>query len=96
LSDGILDPVHHQVVALDANGTPIYFISSDLCLFSPAFYDSVMRELPEATGIDPTHVLWSVPHSHSAPEIGPSGSSRGGQRRNAQLGDERLEPEAQR
>ena len=70
-SDGVLDPIHHKVVALDANGTPFYLISSDLCLFSPAFYDSVMRELQEATGIDPKHVLWSVTHSHAAPEIGP-------------------------
>ena len=70
-SDGVLDPIHHKVVALDAGGTPFYLISSDLCLFSPAFYDSVMRELQEAMGIDPKHVLWSVTHSHSAPEIGP-------------------------
>ena len=70
-SDGVLDPIYHKVVALDAGGTPFYLISSDLCLFSPAFYDSVMRELQKATGIDPKHVLWSVTHSHSAPEIGP-------------------------
>jgi len=70
-SDGVLDPIHHKVVALDASGTPFYLISSDLCLFSPGFYDSVMRELQEAAGIDPKHVLWSVTHSHSAPEIGP-------------------------
>jgi hypothetical protein len=70
-SDGVLDPIYHRVVAMDAGGTPFYLISSDLCLFSPTLYDSVTRELQKATGIDPRHVLWSVTHSHSAPEIGP-------------------------
>ena len=70
-SDGVLDRIYHRVLALDAGGTPFYLISSDLCLFSPGFYDTVTTELQKATGIDPKHVLWSVTHSHAAPEIGP-------------------------
>jgi neutral ceramidase len=70
-SDGVLDPIFHRVVAIDAGGTPFYLISSDLCLFSPGFYDTVTSELQKATGIDPKHVLWSVTHSHAAPEVGP-------------------------
>lgn len=70
-SDGVLHPIYHRVLALDAGGSALYLISSDLCLFSPAFYDSVMVELQKATAIDPKHVLWSVTHSHAAPEIGP-------------------------
>jgi len=46
-------------------------IATDLCLFSPNFHESVMRELQTRTGIDPAHVWWSVTHTHAAPELGP-------------------------
>src|SRR4029453_17593399 len=58
-SAGVLDRIHHKLLAFEASGTPFYLISTGPCLFSPAFYDGVMRELQEATGIDPKHVLWS-------------------------------------
>jgi neutral ceramidase len=70
-STGVLDHIYHRVLALDAGGTPFYLISSDLSLFSPTFYDSVMRELHSKTGIDPKQVWWSVTHTHAAPEVGP-------------------------
>ena len=70
-SDGVLDPIFHRVVALDSGDTQLYLIASDLCLFSPTLYDSVMRELQQETGIDPKQVLWSVTHSHATPEVGP-------------------------
>ncbi len=70
-STGVLDRIYHRVLALDAGGTPFYLISTDVCLFSPNFHDAVMRELRDKTGIDPTHVWWSVTHTHAAPEIGP-------------------------
>jgi hypothetical protein len=70
-STGVLDPIYHRVVALDTGGTQFYLISSDLCLFSPTLYDSVTSDLQKETGIDPKHVLWSVTHTHAAPEIGP-------------------------
>ncbi len=70
-STGVLDPIYHRVVMLDAGGVELVLISSDLCLFSPTLHDSVMRDLQKATGIDPAHVLWSVTHTHAAPEVGP-------------------------
>jgi hypothetical protein len=70
-SDGVLDNIFHRVVALEAGDTQFYVISSDLCLFSPTFYDTVTRELQKETGIDPKQVLWSVTHSHATPEVGP-------------------------
>jgi len=70
-SDGVLDNIYHRVVALDTGEAQFYLIASDLCLFSPTFYDSVTRDLQKETGIDPKHVLWSVTHSHAAPEVGP-------------------------
>ena len=70
-SDGVLDRIYHRVLALDAGGTPFYLISTDVCLFSPSFHDTVMRELQTRTGVDPAHVWWSVTHTHAAPELGP-------------------------
>src|SRR4029453_11343477 len=70
-STGVLDPIYHRVVMLEAGGSVLVLIASDLCLFSPSLYDDVMREVRQATGIDPAHVLWSVTHTHAAPEIGP-------------------------
>ena len=70
-SDGVHDKIYHRVLALEASGTPFYLISTDVCLFSPSFYDTVMQELQTRTGIDPTHVWWSVTHTHAAPELGP-------------------------
>jgi hypothetical protein len=71
-SDGVLDNIYHRVIAMDSGDAPFYLISSDLCLFSPALYDSAMTELQKQTGINPKHVLWSVTHTHAAPEVGPS------------------------
>ena len=70
-STGVLDPIFHRVVALEAAGTPFYLIASDLCLFSPTLYGRVTRDLQKELGIDPKHVLWSVTHSHATPEVGP-------------------------
>ena len=71
-SDGVLDNIHHRVVAMDAGGAQFYLISSDLCLFSPTLYDEVTADLQKETGINPKHLLWSVTHTHAAPEVGPS------------------------
>src|SRR3954467_8303791 len=70
-SNGVHDNIYHRVLALQAGGTPFYLISTDVCLFSPNFFDSVMRELQNRTGVDPAHVWWSVTHTHAAPELGP-------------------------
>lgn len=70
-SNGVHDNIYHRVLALEAGGTSFYLISTDVCLFSPNFFDSVMRELQNRTGIDPAHVWWSVTHTHAAPELGP-------------------------
>ena len=70
-SNGVHDNIYHRVLALDAGGTPFYLISTDVCLFSPNFYESVMRELQRRSGINPEQVWWSVTHTHAAPEIGP-------------------------
>ena len=70
-STDVLDRIYHRVLALESGAAQFYLLSSDLCLFSPTLYDSVMRDLQQETGIDPKHVMWSVTHTHAAPEIGP-------------------------
>jgi len=70
-STGVHDRIYHRVLALEAGGTAFFLISTDVCLFSPNFHDTVMRDLQSRTGIDPASVWWSVTHTHAAPELGP-------------------------
>lgn len=72
-STGVLDPIYHRVVALDAGGEEVFLAASDLCLFSPEVYDDVAAELERTMGIPRTHFWWSVTHSHAAPEVGAPG-----------------------
>src|SRR5690349_13249834 len=54
-STGVHDPIYHRVIAMDAGDTQFFLISSDLCLFSPALYDDVVR----GTGLDRKQIWWS-------------------------------------
>ncbi len=70
-STGVHDKLYHRVVAMDSGSAQFYLIASDLCLFSPSFYDEVARDLRKETGIEPKQMWWSVTHTHAAPEVGP-------------------------
>src|SRR5262245_57646504 len=72
-STGVHDPIFHRVVAMDDGETKIILVSTDLCLFSPTVYDEAARRIERATGIAALRLLWTVTHTHSAPEIGPPG-----------------------
>lgn len=72
-STGINDPIFHRVLLLDDGKTQFVWASSDLCLFSPSFYDSMAAALDKRFGIKPVNFWWSVTHTHSAPEVGPPG-----------------------
>ncbi len=67
------DPIFHRVVVIDNGKTQFYLVSTDLCMFSPSFYDEVAAELKQQMGIEPKQFWWSVTHTHSAPEVGPRG-----------------------
>ncbi|MBS1835814.1 MAG: neutral/alkaline non-lysosomal ceramidase N-terminal domain-containing protein, partial [Acidobacteria bacterium] len=49
------------------------FVSSDFCVFSPQVFDDFAAALKAKTGIERQNVLWTVTHTHSAPELGPPG-----------------------
>jgi len=72
-SDGIANRIYHRIVAVDDGTTTIYLVSSDLCLFSPAYYDKVAQDVQQQLGIPPQSLWWTVTHTHSAPEVGPPG-----------------------
>ncbi len=72
-STGVHDPLFHKIVALDDGRTQFFLVSTDIALFSPAFYDEFCAELKQQTGIERMNVWWSVTHTHSAPELGPPG-----------------------
>jgi hypothetical protein len=72
-STGVHDPIFHRIVAMDDGNTRLLLVSSDLCLFSPTVYDDAAQRIQKETGIPPIQFLWTVTHTHSAPEIGPPG-----------------------
>ncbi|MBL0157055.1 MAG: neutral/alkaline non-lysosomal ceramidase N-terminal domain-containing protein [Bryobacterales bacterium] len=75
-STGVHDPLFHKIVALDDGRTQFFLVSTDIALFSPAFYDEFCAELKQQTGIERSNVWWSATHTHSAPELGPPGLAR--------------------
>ncbi len=75
-STGVHDPLFHRIVALDDGSTQFFLVSTDIALFSPAFYDEFCTELKQQTGIDRVNIWWTVTHTHSAPELGPAGLAR--------------------
>src|ERR1035438_7859453 len=75
-SIGVHDPIYHRVVAMESGDTQFYLISTDICLYSPAFYDEVAAQLQKELGIDPKNVWWSTTHTHAAPEVGPPGVTK--------------------
>jgi hypothetical protein len=74
-SDGVNDRLYHRVAALDDGTTRLFIISSDICEFSPAYYDEVARKIQRELGIAPESIWWTATHTHSAPEVGPPGAS---------------------
>lgn len=72
-SDSVHDRIFHRIAALDDGKTTIFFVSTDICLFSPAYYDDVAKDVQRELGIRPQDLWWTATHSHSAPEIGPPG-----------------------
>ncbi len=72
-SDGVHDHLYHRIVAMDDGKTQFFLVSTDICGFSPSWYDQVVRELGAQTGVKPIQVWWTVTHTHSAPEVGPPG-----------------------
>lgn len=75
-STGVHDPLFHRIVALDDGQTQFYLVSTDIALFSPAFYEEFCRELKRQTGIERTNIWWTATHTHSAPELGPPGLAK--------------------
>ncbi len=74
-SDGINDRLYHRVAVLDDGRAQLFIVSSDLCEFSPAYYDQVAAQVQRKLSIAPEQFWWVGTHTHSAPELGPPGLS---------------------
>jgi neutral ceramidase len=72
-STGVHDKIYHRVLAMESGAIPFVLVASDLCLFSPGFYDEVAREVEREAGFGRTQFWWTVTHTHAAPEVGPPG-----------------------
>ena len=70
-SEGVHDKIYHRIAALDDGTTAFYFVASDICTISLAFYRDFCTALEQETGIKPEQIWWSTTHTHSAPHVGP-------------------------
>jgi neutral ceramidase len=72
-STGVHDQIYHRILAMDDGTTQFYLVSTEICEYSPSEYDRVAALLKSELGIEPINFLWTVTHTHSAPEVGPPG-----------------------
>jgi len=72
-STGVNDHIFHRIVALDDGITQFFLVSTEICILSPLEYDRVAEQIQNKLRISPMNLWWSVTHTHSAPEFGPSG-----------------------
>jgi len=75
-SEGVHEKIYHRIVAMDDGKTQFFLVATDVCTITPSFYDDVCRKLEAQTGIKAQQVWWSATHTHSAPELGPTGVAR--------------------
>jgi len=73
LSEGIHDRLYHRIAAMDDGETQFFLVSTDVCVFTPAFYDDFCEQLKRETGIGRDQIWWCATHTHSAPHLGPNG-----------------------
>ena len=69
ISAGVHDSIYHRIVVLDDGNTRFVLVSTDICVFSPVFYDDVASEIESRFNIKPLNFWWSLTHTHSAPEV---------------------------
>ena len=72
-SDGIHDRIYQRVAALDDGKTTVYFVSTEIAVMSPGYFDKVAQDVQKQLGISPQSIWWTATHTHSAPEVGPPG-----------------------
>lgn len=75
-SEGVHDNLYHRIVAMDDGKTQFFLISTDIAMVSPDTYDKFCKKLEKETGVKAEQVWWTATHTHSAPEVGPSGLAR--------------------
>ena len=72
-SNGIHDHIYQRIAALDDGKSTVYFISTEIAVMSPGYYDVISQRVEKELGIKPQNLWWTVTHTHSAPEVGPPG-----------------------
>lgn len=70
VSTGVHQPIHHRVLVLDDGQRRLLIVSTEVCLVSPTDYDELAAQVEKTYGIAPVDFLWTVTHTHSAPEWG--------------------------
>jgi hypothetical protein len=75
-SKSVRDKLYHRIAVMNDGTTTLVIAASDLGAISPAFFDEFCVQLEKETGIGRRQLLWTVTHTHSAPEVGPPGLAK--------------------
>jgi Neutral/alkaline non-lysosomal ceramidase, N-terminal len=68
-SEAIDDPLHAAALVLEADGSAVALITTDLIGVSAELTAAVRRGVAEATGIPAGHVMLCASHTHFGPEV---------------------------
>src|ERR1700757_2520866 len=52
-STGIHDHIYQRIAALDDGKTTVYFISTEIAVMSPGYYDRIAQQIEKELGIQP-------------------------------------------
>ena len=70
-AEHIHDELHTRCLVLDDGATKIAFAIVDSCMVPREIVDDAKKQIMDATGIAPDHVLISATHTHTAPTSTP-------------------------
>lgn len=69
VSEGVRDPIGATALALDNRRDHVVLVSVDLVSLPQVVHDMIIRKLAGTPGLDPSRVIISTTHSHTAPEL---------------------------
>ncbi len=69
ISDGVLDPLHMRLAALELGGKRLLFIQVDSCAIPPGDADEIRDEISRRTSFEKGQVMLFVSHIHTGPDL---------------------------
>jgi hypothetical protein len=69
ISDGVLDPLHMRLAALELGEARLLFIQVDSCAIPPADADEIRSEITRRSPFQKSEIMLFVSHIHTGPDL---------------------------